>query len=64
MVKEDRPIRQPIAIVIVIGQALSVLETVKASGPTVRIPGENSAKIAAERTSAGALPYGGGVMVV
>jgi len=37
-------------------KALSVLEAVKASGPTIRIPGENSAKVAAERTSAGTMP--------
>ena len=46
-------------------KAESVLQAVKASGPNIRIPGENSAKVAAERASAGpslALPRtrGGG----
>ena len=38
------------------GKAASVIETVKASGPGIRIPGENSAKIAMERAAAGKLP--------
>ena len=37
-------------------KAASVLGAVKASGPGIRIPGENSSKIAAERTSTGELP--------
>lgn len=37
-------------------KAESVLQAVKASGPNIRIPGENSAKIAGERTSAGTMP--------
>ena len=32
------------------------MRAVKGSGPGIRIPGENSAKIAAERTKAGKLP--------
>ena len=34
----------------------SVIQTVKASGPNVRIPGENSASIAREREKEGYLP--------
>ena len=34
----------------------SIVEAVKASGKAVRIPGERSARIAAERTAAGSLP--------
>ena len=37
-------------------KAASVIGAVKGSGPGIRIPGENSAKIAAERTKAGKLP--------
>ena len=33
-----------------------MLQAVKASGPSIRIPGENSAKIAGERTAADAMP--------
>ena len=38
------------------GKAASVIAAVKGSGPSIRIPGESSAKIAAERTAADALP--------
>jgi len=38
------------------GKAASVLETVKASGVGIRLPGENSTKIAMERTAAGTMP--------
>jgi len=37
-------------------KAESVLQAVKASGPNIRIPGENSAKVAADRASAGTMP--------
>ena len=37
-------------------KAASVIATVKASGEGIRIPGESSAKIAAERLGADALP--------
>merc|ERR1719203_370074 len=37
-------------------KAASILETVKSSGDNIRIPGENSAKIAAERRKAGIMP--------
>lgn len=37
-------------------RATSILETIKASGDDIRIPGERSAKIAAERTAAGVMP--------
>jgi len=37
-------------------KAASIIETVKASGPSIRIPGERSALIAAERQAAGTLP--------
>ena len=38
------------------GKASSVLQAVKASGPKIRIPGESSAKIAAERNASGTMP--------
>lgn len=38
------------------GKSASVLAAVKASGANVRIPGERSAKMAAERAAADALP--------
>ena len=38
------------------GKASSVLQAVKASGPKIRIPGESSAKIAAERKASGTMP--------
>jgi len=38
------------------GKAASVLAAVRASGQSVRIPGERSAKMAAERAAAGTLP--------
>jgi LDH2 family malate/lactate/ureidoglycolate dehydrogenase len=37
-------------------KAASVLQTVKASGANIRIPGESSSRIAAERTAKGSLP--------
>ena len=37
-------------------RAASIIATVKASGDSVRIPGERSAAIAAERTAAGVMP--------
>lgn len=37
-------------------KAHSVMTAVKESGPAIRLPGENSAKIAAERTAAGKMP--------
>lgn len=38
------------------GKAASVLAAVKASGPSIRLPGESSARTAAERSAADALP--------
>jgi LDH2 family malate/lactate/ureidoglycolate dehydrogenase len=38
------------------GKAASVLATVKASGSSIRLPGESSARIAAERGAAGQMP--------
>jgi LDH2 family malate/lactate/ureidoglycolate dehydrogenase len=37
-------------------KASSIIEAVKASGPGIRVPGERSARTAAERLSAGTLP--------
>ena len=42
-------------------KAVSVIEAVKASGPGIRVPGENSAKIAAERSAAGTMPIPKGI---
>lgn len=42
-------------------KAASVLEAVKGSGPGIRIPGENSARVAAERTAAGTMPIPKGI---
>ncbi|KAG8470155.1 hypothetical protein KFE25_008576 [Diacronema lutheri] len=38
------------------GKAASVLAAVKASGPSIRLPGESSARIAAQRRAAGTMP--------
>lgn len=38
------------------GKAASVMDTVKSSGPGIRLPGENSSKIAVERAAAGTMP--------
>ncbi len=38
------------------GKAASILAAVKASGAGIRIPGENSSKIARERQAAGTMP--------
>eukprot|EP00967_Tisochrysis_lutea_P147207 scaffold279328_cov26-Tisochrysis_lutea.AAC.2 len=45
-------------------KAASILQTVKASGPSIRLPGESSAKIAAERQKQGTLPIPVGVWSV
>ena len=37
-------------------KAASVLEAVKASGASIRLPGESSARIASERKAAGTMP--------
>jgi len=38
------------------GKAASIIKTVKASGPHIRVPGERSGKTADERLAAGVMP--------